>query len=82
MNATAEDMSKVLLTVNHIEFIAEAKHFLTEAHMYLKPAAIKNVEEDWQALFAIYKQYIFNYAMKKVQEIGQQAQKHVRDRTD
>jgi hypothetical protein len=37
MNCTAEDMSKVLLSVNHSDLIAEAKHFLTEAHLYLKP---------------------------------------------
>ena len=35
MNCTAEDMSKVLLTVNHNELIEEAKIFLTETHKYL-----------------------------------------------
>ena len=66
MNSTPEDMSKVLLTVNHSELIAEGRYFLTEAHMYLKPWQLDNVEEDWNALFAIYKSYIFNYAMNKV----------------
>ena len=82
MNSNAEDMSKVLLTVNHTELIAEAKHFLTEAHMYLKPQKLVNVQEDWNALFAIYKQYIFTFAMSKVQEIGSRASKHVKDRAD
>ena len=82
MNSTQEDMSKVLLTVNHSELIAEAKYFLTEAHMYLKPWQLDNVDEDWNALFAIYKSYIFNYAMHKVQEIGSRVSKHVKDRND
>ena len=80
MHSTVEDMSKVLLSVNHTDLIAEARYFLTEAHSFMKPEKLNNIKEDWNALFAIYKQYMFTYAMSKVQEISARCSQHQTDR--